>query len=157
MMSLEGNKPIAKEKGYQKYAWVIFLVNGLAFALAGFLEFFTPDSEASTDYGLFASSNAWNQLQAANPQAVDFVHWLTQEWGMVQIFGAILVIAISLKAFRKGEKWAWYTMWLLPIAWGLTAYMIWPWGDGLVPLSLAFLVLSLVGLFLPYRKFFPNS
>jgi len=156
-MSLEGNKPTAVEKGYQKYAWVIFLVNGLAFALAGLIEFFAPDSEASGDYALFASSNAWSQLQASNPQAVEFIHWLTQEWGGAQILGAVLVIAISLTAYRRGEKWAWYVMWMLPVAWGLTAYMIGSWGGGLLPLSLAFLVLSLIGLFLPYRKFFPRK
>jgi hypothetical protein len=77
---------------------------------------------------------------------------------MLKTSWSLLVLAITLTGYRRGEKWAWYTMWLVP------ALLV---GQGLfnsvflndfkemlswIPIT----TLSLLGLFLPYRKFFPR-
>jgi hypothetical protein len=60
--------------------------------------------------------------------------------------------------YRRGEKWAWFTMWLVPatlVGQGLFNSVLLgdfnemlPW----IPVT----TVSLLGLFLPYRKFFPR-
>ena len=37
---------------------------------------------------------------------------------------ALLSLAICLSGFRKGERWAWYALWALPLWMLLTAFFI---------------------------------
>ncbi len=62
-------------------------------------------------------------------------------------------MAISLTSYRRGDRWAWYTLWTIP-AFTVLLYalqLVDPQVDWL------FAAISLVGLLLPYRKFFPKK
>ncbi|HEU4753471.1 MAG TPA: hypothetical protein VFU47_10230 [Armatimonadota bacterium] len=66
------------------------------------------------------------------------------------LFGA----AIAAFAYRRRERWAWFTLWYYPVFW--TAHFV----GGLPPgkehiHQILFLALSLAGLLLPVREFFP--
>jgi hypothetical protein len=77
---------------------------------------------------------------------------------MLKISWSLLVLAITLTGYRRGEKWAWYTMWLVPallVGQGIFNSVF--LGDFNEMLSwIPITSLSLLGLFLPYRKFFPR-
>ncbi len=99
------------------------------------------------------------QFEAANPKVVFFfVHMINTAW-LGGIIGPVLLIAVSFKSYRKGEKWAWYAFWIVPVIFLANAV----WFSDLVtrtdPLitGLVFLLIPLLGLFLPYRKFFPKK
>jgi len=70
---------------------------------------------------------------------------------------AILIIAISLNSYRKGEKWAWYLFGLLPVTSIVYLTVNELYGVSIVGFAAPFIVLYLLGLLLPYRKFFPKK
>jgi hypothetical protein len=78
--------------------------------------------------------------------------------GNLKISWSLFLIAITLTGYRKGEKWAWYTMWLAPAILVcqaiLDATFLGDVNQVLKWIPITFL--SLVGLLLPYRKFFPK-
>jgi len=64
-------------------------------------------------------------------------------------------VAITVWGYRQGARWAWAVLWYYPVFW--TVHLV----TGLPPGTdhlhqLAFIVLSLVGLLLPVRAFFPR-
>jgi hypothetical protein len=63
------------------------------------------------------------------------------------IFG----LGMVLIPYRRYERWAWYTLWMLPLQW-LLQFVFLP---DLVYLMLA--VLTTAGLVLPYRRFFSST
>ena len=67
------------------------------------------------------------------------------------LFGAM----ITVTAFRRRERWAFFSLWYYPIFW--TAHLV----GGLPPgrdhiHQVVFIVLSLLGLLLPLSEFFPR-
>ena len=145
------------ERAYEKYAWVVYLALGLLWLVVGLTQVFNPerllDNEAQHIIGMSLS-----ELEASFPEATELVRFLHGTVGVLKTSWSLLVLAITLTGFRRGEKWAWYTMWLAPVV--LVHQGLWysvflgdfnemlPW----IPVT----TVSLVGLFLPYRKFFPR-
>ena len=140
------------EKGYETHAWVLLFSLGL-FGLAlglGLLAGPLPIGEIT---GL-----DWDEASAQARVAVEHLKTISQ-W---IFFFSIFTVVVSAIPYRKGEKWAWYAMWALPvnliigaardIELGITGF--WPlwWPMLLFPISMA-----LLGLLLPLRKFFPSK
>lgn len=77
-------------------------------------------------------------------------------FGLALIGLTVFGLAIILNSYRKGERWAWYTLWYYPILFAsifanYSSDAYWAANSSL------FLVLSLIGLLLSYRKFFPKT
>jgi len=138
-----------------KYGWVVYLFLGLLWLVYGLTQVFNPGnlSDAQHITGLSLS-----ELEVKSPEATELVYFLYGALGMLKTSWSFLVLAITLTGFRKGEKWAWFTMWLVPatlVGQGLFNSVLLgdfnemlPW----IPIT----TVSLLGLFLPYRKFFPR-
>lgn len=65
-------------------------------------------------------------------------------------------VLIATMAYRRRERWAWWALWYYPLFW--TAHLL----GGLPPgkehvHQVVFIVLSLAGLLLPVREFFPGG
>jgi hypothetical protein len=82
---------------------------------------------------------------------------------MLWLFIGLFSMAIVLTGFRRGERWAWYTMWLLPFLFAFHQLILrsaYKHPEAGTPTSLAsglglFIVTALT-LALSYRKFFPK-
>ena len=108
------------ETAYERYAWVLLLLIGIIVLVFGTSgAFFGDDVAVRTLIGTFGAG--------------------------MGIFG----LAITLTAFRRGERWAWFVLWYYPIF-----FLIHVIALGTVLPDLIFLVISLLGLLLPFRKFF---
>ena len=64
-------------------------------------------------------------------------------------------LLITTMAYRRRERWAWFALWYYPLFW--MAHLV----GGLPPgkdhvHQVVFIILSLVGLLLPIREFFPR-
>ncbi len=100
-----------------------------------------------------------SELEALSPEALLFARWLMGALGMLKISWSLFVLAITVTGFRKGEKWAWYTLWLVPVLLvGQGIYNSVFFGDinemlQWIPIT----TITLFGLFLPFRKFFPRK
>jgi uncharacterized membrane protein HdeD (DUF308 family) len=95
-------------------------------------------------FGLIASV-----LPAANDQ-------LSQRaTGVASIGMGLFGVMITTLAYRRRERWAWFTLWYYPIFW--LAHLL----GGLPPgkdhiHQIVFIVLSLAGLLIPIGEFFPR-
>ena len=68
------------------------------------------------------------------------------------IFG----IMITLEAFRRKEKWAWFALWYYPIFWTIHLVGELPPGNDHIH-QIVFIVISLLGLLLPVRQLFSRN
>ena len=74
---------------------------------------------------------------------------------MASIGMGMFGLLITTIAYRRCERWAWFALWYYPAFW--TAHLL----GGLPPgkehvHQVVFIVLSLAGLLLPVREFFPQ-
>ena len=68
------------------------------------------------------------------------------------LFGGLLVLV----PYRRVERWAWWALWFYPLFWA--AHLIWRLPPGTDHIhQVVFIALSLVGLLLPVRGFFPSG
>ena len=75
--------------------------------------------------------------------------------GVASIGMGLFGLLITTMAYRRRERWAWFALWYYPVFW--TAHLV----GGLPPgkehvHQIVFVVLSLAGLLLPVREFFPR-
>ena len=142
---------------YEKYGWLWYLALGLLWLVVGLSQLFTPKVLLEDD-AQYITGMSLSEFEVSSPEAFKLILWLYMGMGNLKASWLLLVIAITLTGYRKGEKWAWYTLWLVPtILVSSAIYNIYfnddinealPW----IPITF----LSIVGLLLPYRKFFPH-
>ena len=109
-------------------AWVALAMIGAAILLFGFVAAAAPGS--------------------SNPPFLRAI-------GVASIGMGMFGLLITVVAYRRRERWAWFTLWYYPIFW--TAHL----AGGLPPgkehvHQVVFIALSLAGLLLPVRDFFPR-
>jgi len=143
---------------YEKYGWLWYLALGLLWLVVGLNQLSTPQVLLEGD-AQHITGMSLNELESSSPEAYNLILWLYMGLGNLKISWSLFVIAVTLTGYRNGEKWAWYTLWLVPsILVGSAIYNIYFMGDinealQWVPIT----ILSLIGLLLPYRRFFPQS
>jgi hypothetical protein len=76
--------------------------------------------------------------------------------GIASMGMGLFGIMITTIAFRRRERWAWFTLWYYPIFW--TTHFL----GGLPPgqehiHQIVFIVISLIGLLISMREFFPGG
>jgi uncharacterized membrane protein HdeD (DUF308 family) len=120
---------IKRERVLFKIAWILLAIIGVAILVFGLIAAVWP-----------ASSDRLS-LQAI---------------GVASIGMGLFGIMITVIAYRRRERWAWFTLWYYPIFW--IAHLL----GGLPPgqehiHQIVFIVLSLIGLLIPVGEFFPRE
>ncbi len=148
---------VLMERAYEKYGWFVYLALGLLWLVVGLTQVFNPDALLEDD-AQHVIGMSLSELEASSPEANELVRSLYGAIGMLKTSWSLLVLAITLTGYRRGEKWAWYTLWLVPallVGTGVfNAVFLADVSEMLqwIPIT----TVSLVGLLLPYRKFFPR-
>ena len=141
------------EKGYQKYAWIILFIFGLLWLIAAPINLLgtppnPPSPEGTTGLTL-------DQMEARIPGMQRYIGSISRQLGNFMLAMGVLIMGIAAFPYRKGEKWAWYFCWILPVS--LVIQLINSQGGFGWQADLAFIFVLLAGLFMPYRKFFPKE
>ena len=143
---------------FEDHGWVIYLALGVLWLVVGLYQTFYPyellrdDSERVLDM-------SWNELEDSNPQAADLVLYVYGGMGLLKISWSVFVMIIAYTSFRAGELWAFYTLCSVPVLLvALAIFNAWFFDDvsemlEFVPIT----TLSVLGLVLPFRKFFPKE
>lgn len=145
------------EKAYERHAWILLFAIGvliLVSAVPHALGVNTDPATAERIVGMTLS-----ELETSNPRFFDLYIFYFRFGGLSDLGFAFLITTISVTAYRRGEKWAWYVFWSLPAFFMGSTAIVLSIGSTLsllLPLTL-FVILSLLGLLLPYRKFFPKN
>jgi len=152
-------KNLMNGKFYEKYAWVAFLIIGvmvLVGAIPHTLGINTDPSLVQT-----ISGKTIDELKISNPMFFNLYNFYFSGGGLSDLGFAFFLIVISLTAYRQGQKWAWYAFWFVPayfLAWiALSSTLPSESKSSLFPPLIMIIVLSLMGLLSPFRKFFPNK
>ena len=148
------------ERKREKYGWVVFLCLGLLWFVVGFTQTsaaFKMEEVAEKNTQHVAGMSL-SELDASSPMAYVMIRWLYGNLGLLKIGWSFFLIAVTLTGYRKGEKWAWYTLWLAPAQLiGAGVFNSVFFGDISEMLQwFPITTISLIGLLLPYRKFFPK-
>src|SRR2546426_6695266 len=101
----------------------------------------------------------WSQLTSTNPRFASFLASTLVDDGISGVGLAIFGMIVSLTGFRRGEKWAWYVSWAMPIgilAAQLNVYLLTA-SVLVIVLGVVLVLGSLLALFSPYRQFFPKK
>ncbi len=143
---------IRTEKAHEKYSWILLFLVGV-FGLQSAVGFFVSANSLGTITGL-----GWDASSAQAQVAAEWLRTISQ-W---IFFSSIVFTIIAAIPYKRGEKWSWYAMWMLPLnlivgaardlSLGFTGF--WPlW----YPLVIVPIIVAVLGLLVPYRKFFPRK
>ena len=122
-------------RAYDRYGWIILLTSALLGLLFAVLLSIAPNSILSDPN--FQVGNA--------PLAI-------RVWGITWVGFSILALILLFVPYRRGERWTWYALWLLPLLW-LSHFLLAP--D--TPHNLVIAILTALGMILSYRRFFSGS
>jgi hypothetical protein len=81
---------------------------------------------------------------------------LLRDIGVATTGMGIFGVMIALMAYRRKEKWAWFTLWYYPIFWIIHLAGGLPPGNDHIH-QIVFIGISLLGLLLPVRQFFSRN
>ena len=145
------------DKVYEKYAWVIFTVIGLLIFVGGVPH--TLGNNGSPEIVESFVGMTVSEFKASNPNFYGVYDYYFRGGGWSDMGFGFFVIAISATLYRKGDKLAWYMLWSVPAFFLGHAAIALNFGQptsSLIPFLTVFVVLSLLGMLLPVRKFFPK-
>jgi hypothetical protein len=74
--------------------------------------------------------------------------------GMTLTAFSILGMIVTLIPYRQGERWAWFTLWLIPLVYGGMSFtMLSEQYYDVGYMYVGFFVISLIGILIPIRRF----
>lgn len=145
------------------YAWIVLLVVSVASLLIGLGDFILAgDGDPALVESMIGTS--WLELKATDPAMANLVNLLSRILGAWLTGLSTMALVITITAYRNVNRWAWYALWALPLSFilifatFLTADRV-PGAPTPPALFSApgLVILSAVGLLLPFRQFFPKS
>ena len=142
------------EKSYEKHAWILLFAAAIFIFIGGLVV--ATSAGRDLDFPAIAGITH-DELRSSNPGVADYIAFIVRGLGSFMMGFAVLTMAIAWKSYRNGEKWAWYVLWSFPVIYGLAAAISLSAGGVNWPLFIALLIVALIGLLLPIRKFFPKS
>lgn len=107
----------ARIKSVPRFAWIIILIADAGFIAWGAMaalatEHLTgPGSKPIlvAEYENFTGLS-WTQLKNLSPKIADFITILFRMYGAFNVVFGLLTVAITICAFRRGERWAWWAL-----------------------------------------------
>jgi hypothetical protein len=143
------------EKVYEKYAWIILAVLGLLIFVGGIPHTLGNNSDPVTAENIIGMT--LSEFKTSYTNFFNLYDYFFRSGGWSDSAFGFLVMVISYVPYRKGERWAWYSLLSVPVFFlGHTAITLWvgPAASGVVLPVTSFTVLSFLGVLLPIRKFF---
>lgn len=130
-----------------KYAWLLLFGVGLALAVYAYDNLVTIPGLDPAD-----PDRGWDWL-TTDAEVIEYIKFWFRTFGLWVLAVSIFVMVLSATGYRKGQRWAWYSLLYLPVH-ILIHIFIWPW---LTPILLTVLLIVIAGLVLPLRTFFPEE
>jgi FtsH-binding integral membrane protein len=111
---------------FERYGWAVFAVLGVIVVLFGAGDIASGGTSLQSGEAVLFNSmtgTTWDELRAANPGAAKFIDYLWRAEGAALVVVGLLTVAISVTALRRGDRWAWYAMWIFPL-WITLVYLV---------------------------------
>ncbi len=155
------------ETFFERHAWKLLLgVIGLT-GLFGLSDMVGGASDLQNGETVFMHSitgMSWNELHAQSPRLANMIELMLKMDGAALTLVSLLSMAICLTSFRKGVRWAWFALCVIPLWYLLIAFFIQsvdklPNSGTPVPVISGSILASIcvAALGLSYRKFFRSQ
>ena len=108
---------MASMRWLERHAWWLVLASAAISVVFGVGDLLA----GAPDNTLAVTGKATADLQASSPAAYSLVEEYVRIGGVHLIAIGLLAVAVLLFGFRRGARWAWWTMWLLPVTAGVLA------------------------------------
>jgi len=150
-----------QENFFEGSVWVLFLVLGVLEILFGAGDMIAG-IENDPAILISATGRTPAELKARDPLIYTAMDQQQKLIGYNLLMTGLLISVVSLTAFRRGARWAWFTFWLIPVSMAfivISQYIIRQPGESLAPpfySGLLFTVLTSLWLALSYRKYLSN-
>jgi hypothetical protein len=109
--------PAAATKRWHIFAWLFILIADAGFLPWGAMAALAPDylpgprSTPILTAGYEGFTNgSWQDLVENSPATADYITALFRVYGAFNVAFAVLTIAITVTAFRRGEGWSWWAL-----------------------------------------------
>lgn len=151
-----------RQTWFERNGWTIFTGISLITVLFGLGDMISGGSTfALGEEVLFnrLTGTTWDALQAADAGAANLIDYQVRASGVWLLMLGIFSLAICVTALRRGQRWAWYAMWVWPIGVALIVALLWSAtgpGEGIpIPIMSGSItiVISVLTLALSARKF----
>lgn len=110
-----------------RHAWKGLLVVILMIGFFGVGDIFGGASDLQNGEKVYmtgVTGMTWNDLQSTSPTVARMIDTIIRTNGVTLATVALLSLVICVIPYRKGERWAWYTLLALPLWMALTAILI---------------------------------
>jgi len=161
--AIETSANARTETRVERHSWKAFLGLGILIVVFGIGDMLDGGATyAGGEAVLFQgfTGTTWEDLKASNPSVANLIDYQVRAGGRDFLIVGILTSAVAVTGFRRGERWAWFAMWIWPLWTGLailqllTATRLPGYGTPVPIISgSVILVLSTSILGLTYRKF----
>ncbi len=104
-------------KRLRRVAWLVILIADAGLLLWGAMAALVPEHLLgpgsapilTAGYEGF-TKGSWSELAHASPMTAEYITLLFRMFGVGNVEFALLAIAISATAFRRGDAWAWWAL-----------------------------------------------
>jgi hypothetical protein len=126
-------------------ATALLVIFGIWPIVWGLMVLFTPE------WYIEMSGVTVSQIRAFSQDLLDSMIFTTRFFGLCGLSAGLFVCVVSLIPYRKGKKWAWYTMLIIGGVL-MSSYLLVLWTVGLEPFPMIFVILWILGLALPAKE-----
>jgi carbon starvation protein CstA len=145
---------------YVRYAWVLVFTSAAAlFVIPVISDWFGSSPESDAIKSL--TGTTLEQIRLQSPGAALFMLLLFKEFGLSLLVLSAYAMATAAFPLRKFQRFGWYVSLLVPSLWlglfAISASVSIQVGQQPLWAFLVFEIPSILGLLLPYRKFFPRK
>lgn len=104
-------------RSWLRYAWLFILIADAGLLAWGAMAALAPQhlpGPGSTpilaaEYEGF-TGRSWSELVSTSPRVVGFITLLFRMYGTFNVAFGLLAVAVTVTAFRRGERWAWWAL-----------------------------------------------
>jgi hypothetical protein len=139
---------VLQENRVPRASWIILAVVATLTILSGLWVGLTPVGSQTE-----LSGRTWEEFAAADPEVAGIYSLDLALLGITLTAFAILSTIVTLIPYRRGERWAWFALWLIPLVHGGIALRMLTDQYEASYVYLGLFVISLIGILIPIRKF----
>ena len=112
----------------ERHAWQVLLALSVIVGLFGLSDMLMGAADLQKGETVLMHSLtgvSWNEMQAADPGAANMIDQKSRTGGASLATMALLSAAVLIAGFRRGERWAWAALWVMPAWLALTVLFTW--------------------------------
>ena len=136
-----------------RHAWVLFFMLGVVAAVAAPILLLGNPPNPPSPEGFTGLSP--DEIAARIPGISAYISSISTQLGNFMLTMGVLMAALAVGPFRRGEQWAWYVFWVVPLM--LLIQFLNSRGGLGWQLDLGLFFVMIGALLWPFRLFFPKK